>query len=113
MRDAGGGSIINVSSMGGLEGYPLLSAYCASKFGQIGFTKACAEEGKRDHIRVNAIAPGKVDTALRAQIKENKAQMLKAEDHIGICTFLASNESQYINGQVIPIEWYGPEVKKE
>jgi NAD(P)-dependent dehydrogenase (short-subunit alcohol dehydrogenase family) len=113
MRDAGGGSIINVSSMGGLEGYPLLSAYCASKFGQIGFTKACAEEGKRDNIRVNAIAPGKADTTFRAQIKENKAHMLKAEDHIGISIFLASNESQYINGQVIPIEWYGPEVETE
>ena len=113
MRDAGGGSIINVSSMGGLTGYPLLSAYCASKFGQIGFTKACAEEGKRDNIRVNAIAPGKADTALRAQIKENKALMLKPEDHVGICIFLGSTESQYINGQVIPIVWYGPEVKSE
>ena len=113
MRDAGGGSIINVSSMGGLTGYPLLSAYCASKFGQIGFTKACAEEGKQDSIRVNAIAPGKADTALRAQIKENKALMLKPEDHVGICIFLGSTESQYINGQVIPIVWYGPEVKTE
>ena len=113
MRDDGGGSIINVSSMGGLEGYPLLSAYCASKFGQIGFTKACAEEGKRDNIRVNAIAPGKADTAFRAQIKENKAEMLRAEDHVGICIFLASDESQYINGQVIPIEWFGPEVTME
>lgn len=113
MRDAGGGTIINVSSMGGLEGYPLLSAYCASKFGQIGFTKACAEEGKQDNIRVNAIAPGKADTALRAQIEENKAQMLKAEDHVGICIFLASNDSRYINGQVIPIVWYGPEDKTE
>jgi NAD(P)-dependent dehydrogenase (short-subunit alcohol dehydrogenase family) len=46
MRNVGGGSIINVSSMGGSEGYPLLSAYCASKFGQIGFTRASAEEGK-------------------------------------------------------------------
>ncbi len=113
MRDAGGGSIINVSSMGGLEGYPLLSAYCASKFGQVGFTKACAEEGKRDNIRVNAIAPGKGDTAFRAQIKEDKTLMLKAEDHVGLCIFLASNESQYINGQIIPVEWYGPEVKTE
>lgn len=113
MRDADGGSIINVSSLGGLIGYPFQSAYCASKFGQIGFTKACAEEGKRDNIRVNAIAPGKADTALRAQIYEDKAQMLRAEDHIGICIFLASNESRYINGQVIPIVWYGPEVKTE
>lgn len=109
MEKGGGGSIINISSLGGLEGYPLLSAYCASKWGQIGLTKACAEEGKRCNIRVNAIAPGKADTAFRSQIKEDKSRMLKAEDHIGVCIFLASEESRYITGQVIPLEWYGPE----
>lgn len=112
MRDIGGGSIINISSLGGLQGYPLLSAYCASKFGQIGYTKACAEEGKYDNIRVNAIAPGKVDTALRAQIQEDKSRMLKAEDHVGLSVFLASDESRYVTGQVFPIEWFGPEVEK-
>jgi len=109
MEKAGGGVIINVSSMGGLHGYPYLSAYCASKWGQIGFTKACAEEGKAVNIRVNAIAPGKGDTAFRAQIAEDKSQLLSAEDHIGVCIFLASDESKYITGQVIPIEWFGPE----
>lgn len=107
MRDAGGGSIINVSSMGGIKGYPLLSAYCASKWGQIGFTVACAEEGKPDNIRVNAIAPGKADTALREQIKEDKSTLLQAEDHVGVCVFLASDESKFITGHVIPIEWFG------
>ena len=112
MRDNKGGSIINVSSLGGLEGYPLLTAYCASKWGQIGFSVACAEEGKPDNIRVNAIAPGRADTALRAQIKEDKSRMLKAEDHVGVCVFLASNESKYITGQVIPLEWFGSKVEK-
>lgn len=107
MIDGGGGSIINISSLGGLKGYKLLSAYCASKWGQIGFTLACAEEGKEDNIRVNAIAPGKVDTTLRGQIKEDKMHMLKAEDHIGVCVFLASEESRFITGHVIPLEWYG------
>ncbi len=107
MRQAGGGSIINISSLGGVEGYPLLTAYCASKWGQIGFTVACAEEGKPDNIRVNAIAPGKADTALRAQIKEDKSNLLKPEDHVGVCVFLASDESEFITGQVIPIEWFG------
>jgi len=107
MKSAKGGSIVNVSSLGGLRGYPFLSAYCASKWGQIGFTKACAEEGKPDNIRVNAIAPGKADTALRDQIKEDKSKMLTANDHIPICIFLASDESAYITGQVMPIEWYG------
>jgi len=109
MQKAGGGVIINVSSLGGLTGYPLLGAYCASKWGQIGFTKACAEEGKADNIRVNAIAPGKADTAFRAQIREDKSRMLTAEDHVGVCIFLASDESRYITGQVIPLEWYGLE----
>jgi NAD(P)-dependent dehydrogenase (short-subunit alcohol dehydrogenase family) len=46
----------------------MLSAYCASKWGQIGFTKSCAEEGKKFHIRVNAVAPGKADTAIRSPL---------------------------------------------
>jgi NAD(P)-dependent dehydrogenase (short-subunit alcohol dehydrogenase family) len=109
LRGAGGGSIINVSSMGGIRGYPMLSAYCASKWGQIGFTLACAEEGKPHRIRVNALAPGRADTAFRAQIKEDKSRMLKAEDHVGICVFLASDESVFVTGQVIALDWFGPE----
>jgi 3-oxoacyl-[acyl-carrier protein] reductase len=108
MKTRNGGSIINVSSIGGLRGFPYLSAYCASKWGQIGFTKAAAEEGKEDNIRVNAIAPGKADTDFRAQIRENKDEMLRPEDHLGVCIFLASDESKYITGEVIPLEWFGP-----
>ena len=109
MKNSGGGSIINVSSLGGLVGYPMLSAYCASKWGQIGFTKACAEEGKKDSIRVNAIAPGKADTAIRSKIKEDKTKMLTPEDQVDACVFLASDESRYITGQVISLEWFGEE----
>jgi NAD(P)-dependent dehydrogenase (short-subunit alcohol dehydrogenase family) len=112
MERHGGGVIINVSSMGGLHGYSYLSAYCASKWGQIGFTKACAEEGKQVNIRVNAIAPGKGDTAFRAQIDEDKSQLLSPQDHVGVCIFLASDDSRYITGQVIPIEWFGPESER-
>ena len=107
MKNSGGGSIVNVSSLGGLVGYPLLSAYCASKWGQIGFTKACAEEGKKDNIRVNAIAPGKADTGIRSKIKEDKSKMLTPEDQVDACVFLASDESRYITGQVISLEWFG------
>ena len=109
MRAAGGGSIVNIASLGGLRGYPLLAAYCASKWGQIGFTMACAEEGKADAIRANVVAPGKADTAFRAQIEEDKHRMLKAQDALGACLFLASDESRYVTGQVIAIDWFGPE----
>jgi NAD(P)-dependent dehydrogenase (short-subunit alcohol dehydrogenase family) len=104
-----GGCIINVSSLGGRRGYPLLAAYCASKWGQIGLTLSAAEEGKPHHIRVNAIAPGKGDTAFRAQIREDKTRLLRAEDHVGVCIFLASDEARYITGQVIEVDWFGPE----
>jgi NAD(P)-dependent dehydrogenase (short-subunit alcohol dehydrogenase family) len=107
MAGGGGGSIVNVASLGGVRGYPLLSAYCASKWGQIGFTLACAEEGKAEGIRVNAIAPGKSDTGFRAQIREDKLRMLTAQDHVGVSLFLASDESRYITGQVIELDWFG------
>ncbi len=87
----------------------MLSAYCASKWGQVGFTKACAEEGKKNGIRVNAIAPGKVDTQMRAFIKEDKLKILNAEDHVPACIFLASEDSKYLTGQVLSIEWFGKE----
>lgn len=108
MRKSGGGSIINIASLSGTRAYPMYAAYSASKWGQIGFTKATAEEGKPDNIRVNAIAPGKVDTAMRAAIAEDKNRMLKAGDCAGTAIFLASSESRYITGQVIEIEWFGP-----
>jgi NAD(P)-dependent dehydrogenase (short-subunit alcohol dehydrogenase family) len=109
MRKQGGGSIINVSSLSGTRAYPMYGAYSASKWGQIGFTKTAAEEGKPYNIRVNAIAPGKVDTAMRASVAENKDRMLKTQDCVGSAIFLASEDSRYVTGQVIEIEWFGPE----
>ena len=109
MCKQGGGSIINVSSLSGTRAYPLYGVYSASKWGQIGFTKTAAEEGKPYNIRVNAIAPGKVDTTMRASVVENKDQILKAQDCVGSTIFLASEDSRYVTGQVLEIEWFGPE----
>ncbi len=106
MKKQGGGVIINISSIGGRKGFPLLSAYCASKWGQIGFSMAAAEEGKADNIRVNVVAPGKADTAFRAQIQEDKTKMLTADDCNGVCLFLASDDAKWITGQVIEVEWF-------
>ncbi|MCB9135543.1 MAG: SDR family oxidoreductase [Anaerolineales bacterium] len=106
MKKAGGGSIINVSSLSGTRIYPMYSAYSASKWAQLGFTKVTAEEGKPANIRVNALAPGKVDTPMRANVSEDKEQMLKAEDCVPSAIFLASDESRYITGQILEIEWF-------
>lgn len=107
MQAHGGGSIINISSLAGTRAFPLLSAYGASKWGQIGLTLAAAEEGKPHRIRVNAVAPGKGDTAMRAAVMEDKSKLLKADDHVGVCVFLASDESRFITGQVIEIDFFG------
>jgi NAD(P)-dependent dehydrogenase (short-subunit alcohol dehydrogenase family) len=106
MAQAGGGSIINMSSTSGTRGYPMYASYSASKWGQVGLTVTSAEEGKPENIRVNAIAPGKVDTDMRASVAEDKEKMLKPEDCVGLAVFLASDEARYITGQVIEIEWF-------
>jgi 3-oxoacyl-[acyl-carrier protein] reductase len=106
MQTQGEGVILNIASLAGTRGVALMSAYAASKWGQIGFTLSAAEEGKAHNIRVNAVAPGKGDTAMRAAVTEDKTQMLKAEDHVGVCVFLASAEARYITGQVIEIDYF-------
>jgi 3-oxoacyl-[acyl-carrier protein] reductase len=64
MQRRGGGQIVNVSSVSGVQGYADEAAYCASKFGLNGLTAALALEGKPHDIRVLAVCPGAVDTPL-------------------------------------------------
>ena len=103
------GCVINVNSLAGRRGVANLAAYCASKWGQIGLTLSAADEGRQFGIRVNAIAPGKGDTDFRKAIAEDKSRILTAEDHVGVCLFLASDAARYITGQVIELDWFGPE----
>ncbi|MBL8055066.1 MAG: SDR family oxidoreductase [Anaerolineales bacterium] len=106
MQRQGGGAIVNIASLAGRRGVAHMAAYSASKWGQIGFTLSAAEEGKPLGIRVNAVAPGKGDTAMRAAVVEDKSRLLKAEDHVGVCVFLASDEARYITGQVIEVDYF-------
>jgi NAD(P)-dependent dehydrogenase (short-subunit alcohol dehydrogenase family) len=62
MRDAGGGTIINISSVAGKKGWANASAYCASKFGLTGFTQALADKGKEHGIRAIVLYPGAMST---------------------------------------------------
>lgn len=84
LKKAGGGSIINMSSLMGLRGYPMRSAYTASKFAVIGITEAVAHEVGRDGIRVNALCPGAVNGDLMQRViaSRSKAENRAPDDII-------------------------------
>ena len=108
------GSIIHMSSVVGLIGNPGQAAYCAAKAGLIGLTKSMARELASRNIRVNAIAPGFIDTDMTSGLTpEQKELMLKqvplgrtgtVDEIAHAALFLASDYSQYITGQVISVD---------
>lgn len=107
------GSIINVSSLVGIIGNAGQVNYCAAKAGVIGFTKALSREIASRNVRVNAIAPGFINTDMTKSIAEKyKEEMLKAiplkrggepEEVANLVLFLSSDESSYITGQIMGI----------
>lgn len=74
MREAGGGTIVNISSVAGKKGWANASAYCASKFGLTGFTEALADEGKGYGIRAIVLYPGAMATSWGAFSPEERRQ---------------------------------------
>lgn len=108
------GSIINMSSVVGIIGNAGQANYAASKAGLIGLTKSAARELALRHIRVNAIAPGFIDTDMTQKLaQKNKDRMLeqiplktfgKPEDVANVCVALASDSFSYVTGQVIHVD---------
>jgi Dehydrogenases with different specificities (related to short-chain alcohol dehydrogenases) len=118
------GKIVNVASDAGKIGYPGESAYCAAKFGVVGFTQVAARELAQYGINVNAVCPGVVDTPMMEKyvkqaakeagksFEEQKKEFIsliplgrfaKPEDIANLVAFLASHESDYITGQSMNI----------
>lgn len=105
------GKIINVSSIWGISGASCEVHYSASKAAVIGFTKALAKELGPSNINVNCVAPGVIDTEMNSHLdNETKAELCEetplcrmgtAEEIAEVIYFLASNNSDFITGQVI------------
>ena len=118
MREAGGGSIINISSVAALAGLPYALHYTTSKGAVIGLTRGLARELGRNSIRVNTVAPNmvmtegtseffadKVDRA--AEVIRNSQALqknLEVEDLTGTIVYLAGDDSAYVTGQTISVD---------
>jgi NAD(P)-dependent dehydrogenase (short-subunit alcohol dehydrogenase family) len=122
-----GASIINIASTAALHGYPLRSAYAASKWAQIGLTKTWAMELGPHGIRVNAVSPGSVEGARIDAVIERDAKVrgltpeevrdvylrqtsmrtfISADDVANMAVFLASDGAARVSGQVIAVDGY-------
>jgi len=109
----GAGVILNASSVVGIYGNFGQTNYAASKFGVIGFTKTWARELGPKGVRVNAVAPGFIETPILATIPEKVITEMQAhvplkrlgkpEEIASVYAFLASEDASYINGAVIEV----------
>ncbi len=97
------GRIINISSKAGNQAFGNINAYCASKYGVIGFSEALARELSEHHINVNVICPDSVVTKMATDFfpNANYSNWMKPEDMDGLFVFLSSDESYSVNGAII------------
>ena len=125
LKKSKNGSIINISSVAGIMGYPLRSPYAASKWAVVGVTKTLAMELGKYKIRVNAICPGTIKGDRMKRVIRDKAKFEKVsaktiendfvsmasmkswinpEDIGNMCAHLISNEANKVSGQIIAVD---------
>jgi len=116
LRRAGGGSIVNISSIAGLRGVAGMSAYCASKFAIRGMTKAAALELGHDGIRVNSVHPGTIDTPMvsgpefanvdkAAYFRKQPVPRIGTSEEVAsLVVYLISDESAFATGSEFVID---------
>jgi 2-hydroxycyclohexanecarboxyl-CoA dehydrogenase len=120
MHERGGGSIVNVASEAGRVGSQMSTVYSATKAGVIGFTKALAKESARFHVRVNAVAPGPIDTNMLKVAPEALGELGerfvrgmvastamrrpgKPEEVAATIAYLASDDASFVTGETIGV----------
>ncbi|MBW2175672.1 MAG: SDR family oxidoreductase, partial [Deltaproteobacteria bacterium] len=127
LKEAGGGSIINMSSSAGIMGYPFRSPYAASKWAVIGLTKTMAMELGEFNVRVNAVCPNAVegprmDAVIEAEAKvkgiteeevyaclvqgTSMRTFVTAEDVSNMILFLCSDAGKRISGQALSVDGF-------
>lgn len=117
MARNGGGSIINIASVTAVLGSPGQVAYSATKGAIIAMTKSAAKELAQSGIRVNAVAPGIIQTERFAELYESDGEKIEnriqrialgrlgsPEDVANACSFLASDKASYISGQILGVD---------
>ena len=125
MIERGGGSVINISSLGGVRCMPSMASYCTSKAALIMLTQQAAVDYGPHNIRVNVICPGGVRTPMMKERSHQFATMLNMDEEgvselvssdvpmrrmaspaeiTGTCVYLASDDSSFTNGAVIMVD---------
>ena len=114
MRERGGGSIIHIGSALGTVAVPFFSPYVASKGGLNALVRAAAVELVGDGIRVNAVAPGTIDTVINPAVSDFRRRMLERRIPIGraghvddiasACLYLASDGARYVTGATLAVD---------
>lgn len=113
----GGGAIVNVASNAGLMGQPYSAAYCASKGGVVNLTRALAVEYVKRGVRVNAVAPGGMNTPMIAGFSMPEGVNLKEfarvtsplgyaepEELAGVIAYIASDDARYMVGSIVSMD---------
>ncbi|XP_026476487.1 dehydrogenase/reductase SDR family member 4-like [Ctenocephalides felis] len=113
LRKRGGGSIVFVSSIAGLQPFPILGAYSVSKTALFGLTKAASHDLASENIRVNCIAPGIVKTKFSSALHESETakeaalmnvpmrRLADPSEMSGVVAFLVSDDASYITGETL------------
>ena len=117
----GGGAIVNMASVAGLQGVPYGAAYSASKAGVIGLTRSVAAEYSRRRVRVNAVCPGgvmtpmtsagfnvegegEIDPKVLTKLAPMMPRVAKPEEIAGLVAYLCSDEASYMTGTTVTID---------